>query len=40
MEIKAMVVSSIISLVLGAVSGYYLGTSFSSQRKNDLINAK
>ena len=40
MEIKAMVVSSIISLVLGAVSGYYLGTSFSSQRKNDLTNAK
>ena len=40
MEIKAMVVSSIISLVLGAVSGYYLGTSFSSQRKTDVINAK
>ena len=40
MEIKAMVVSSIISLVLGAVSGYYLGTSFSSQRKTDMINAK
>lgn len=40
MEIKAMVVSSIISLVLGAISGYYLGTSFSSQRKTDMINAK
>ena len=40
MEIKAMVVSSIISLVLGAVSGYYLGTSFSSHRKTDMINAK
>lgn len=40
MEIKAMVVSSIISLVLGAVSGYYLGTSFGSQHKTDLLNAK
>ena len=40
MEIKAMVVSSIISLVLGAVTGYYLGTSFSSQRKTDLMNAR
>jgi muramidase (phage lysozyme) len=40
MEIKAMVVSSIISLVLGAVTGYYLGTSFSSQRKTDMLNAK
>ncbi len=40
MEIKAMVVSSIISLVLGAISGYYLGTSFSSQRKTDMISAK
>ena len=40
MEIKAMVVSSIISLVLGAVTGYYLGTSFSSQRKTDILNAR
>ena len=40
MEIKAMVVSSIISLVLGAVTGYYLGTSFSSQRKTDMMNSK
>ena len=40
MEIKAMVVSSIISLVLGAVTGYYLGTSFSSQRKTDMLNAR
>jgi len=35
-EIKAMVVSSVLSLVLGAVSGYYLGTSYSSQRKTDM----
>lgn len=38
MEIKAMVVSSIISLVLGAVTGYFLGTSFSSQRKTELMS--
>lgn len=40
MEIKAMVVSSIISLVLGAITGYFLGTSFSSQRKTDMLNAR
>ena len=40
MEIKAMVVSSIISLVLGAVTGYFLGTSFSSQRKTEMLNAR
>jgi muramidase (phage lysozyme) len=36
-DVRAMVVSSIISLVLGAITGYFLGTSFSSQRKTELM---
>lgn len=36
-EIKAMVVSSVISIVLGGVSGYYLGTSYGSQKKTEII---
>ena len=39
-DIRAMVVSSIISLVLGSVTGFFLGTSYGSQRKTDMINAK
>ena len=35
-EIKAMVVAAVISGVLGAVTGYWLGTSFSSARKTEL----
>lgn len=37
MEIKAMVVSSIISLVLGSITGFFLGTSYGSQKKTDII---
>jgi hypothetical protein len=32
-EIRAMVVSSVISIVLGGVVGYYLGSSYGSQKK-------
>jgi muramidase (phage lysozyme) len=37
MEIKAMVVSSIISLVLGSITGFFLGTSFGSQKKTEML---
>lgn len=37
-DIRAMVVSSIISLVLGSVAGFFLGTSYGSQRKTDLLS--
>lgn len=37
MEIKAMVVSSIISLVLGSVTGFFLGTSYGSQKKTAML---
>ena len=36
-DIRAMVVSSIISLVLGSVTGFFLGTSYGSQRKTDML---
>jgi hypothetical protein len=36
-EIRVMVVSAVLSLVLGSVSGFWLGTSFSSQRKTELL---
>jgi hypothetical protein len=35
-EIQIMVVSSIISGLLAAISGFWLGTSWSSQRKTEL----
>jgi hypothetical protein len=35
-EVKIMVVSSIISGLLGAISGFWLGTSWSSHRKTEL----
>lgn len=35
-EVKSMVVAAIISGVLSALTGYWLGTSFSSQRKTEL----
>lgn len=34
-ETKAMVVAAVISGVLGAITGYWLGTSFSSARKDE-----
>lgn len=36
-EIRVMVVSAVLSLCLGSVSGFWLGTSFSSQRKTELL---
>lgn len=35
-DIRAMVVSSIISLVLGSVTGFFLGTSYGSQNRADM----
>jgi muramidase (phage lysozyme) len=36
-EIRAMVVSAIISGVLGGIMGFWMGTSFSSARKTELL---
>jgi membrane protein YqaA with SNARE-associated domain len=36
-EIKAMVVSAIVSGVLGGIMGFWMGTSFSSARKTELL---
>lgn len=36
-EIRAMVVSQVISLVLGGVVGFYLGTSLGSEKKTNII---
>ena len=36
-DIRAMVVSSIISLILGSITGFFLGTSYGSQRKTDIL---
>jgi membrane protein YqaA with SNARE-associated domain len=35
-DIKAMTVAAVISGALGAITGYWLGTSFSSARKTEL----
>lgn len=40
MEVKAMVVSSIISLVLGSITGFFLGTSYGSQQKTQMMAGK
>lgn len=37
-DVRAMVVSSIISLVLGSITGFFLGTSYGSQRKTELMS--
>ena len=39
-ETKAMVVSAIITGVLGSVTGFWLGTSFGSSRKTELLASK
>lgn len=35
-EVKSMVVASVVSGVLSAIAGYWLGTSFSSSRKTEI----
>jgi len=37
-EVKSMVVATIISGILGSVAGYWLGSSFGSSKKTDLIS--
>ena len=37
-EIRAMVIAAVISGVLGGITGFWLGTSFSSQRKTEIIS--
>jgi membrane protein DedA with SNARE-associated domain len=37
-EIQIMVITAIISGVLSGITGYWLGTSFSSQRKTEIMN--
>jgi muramidase (phage lysozyme) len=37
-EVKAMVVAAIISGLLSGITGYWLGTSFSSSRKTEMMN--
>lgn len=36
-EIRAMVVSSVLSLIVAGTVGYWLGTSFGSQKKTDMM---
>lgn len=37
-EVQIMVVSTVVSGLLGAIAGYWLGTSWSSSRKTELLN--
>lgn len=39
-EIRATVVTAVITGVLGAVTGFWLGTSYGSQRKTDILAQK
>lgn len=36
-EVQSMVVASVVSGILGAVTGFWLGTSYSSQKKDDAL---
>jgi len=36
-EVKSMVIATVVSGILGAISGFWLGTSFSSQKKDDAL---
>lgn len=36
-DVQSMVIAAVISGVLGALTGFWLGTSFSSQRKTDIL---
>ena len=36
-EIRAMVVSSVLSLIVSGATGFWLGTSFGSQKKTDML---
>lgn len=39
-EIRVMVVTAVISGVLSGITGFWLGTSFSSSRKTEMLNKK
>ena len=39
-EVKAMVVASVVSGLLGSIAGFWLGTSWSSSRKTDALTKK
>lgn len=39
-EVKAMVVAAVVSGVLGSITGYFLGTSLSSAKKDDALAAR
>lgn len=39
-EVRAMVVASIVSGLLGGISGYWLGTSWSSSKKTELLGSR
>lgn len=39
-EVRSMVVAAIVTGLLGAVTGYWLGTSYGSQRKTDMLAGK
>jgi putative chitinase len=39
-DVKAMVVAAVVTGVLGAVTAFWLGTSFSSSRKTDMLAGK
>jgi membrane protein YqaA with SNARE-associated domain len=36
-EVRSMVVAAIVTGLLGGISGYWLGTSYGSQRKTDML---
>lgn len=36
-EVQSMVIAAVISGILGSITGFWLGTSFSSQKKTDLM---
>ena len=39
-EIRAMVVSSVLSLIVAGATGFWLGTSFGSQKKTDMLTER
>ena len=39
-DVRAMTVAAVISGVLGAITGYWMGTSFSSAKKDDRLSER